>query len=354
MTESGLNPIDKTIIAPDGRIILFSCEQFIDDIVKAGCCFICGAAVGSKAFNDEHIIPRWVLRRFDLFSKSITLPTGERRTYDQYKVPCCKDCNSMLGERIEEPASKLLAGGYDEVIERLRTQGQEILFTWLALLFFKNHLKDISVALDKNPTKSAGFIGDIYDWPSFHHVHAIARSVYSRATLLPDVVGSMEIFEIDDGLAADSFDYVTYSYAQVVMVRLGRIGIVAVLNDAGASAHAWKHKLELIDVPISTLQLKEVAAMFAVANIDLLERPQFGTMVVDFVVMIFARLPNDIKLPNFVPEKFGDALLHAVRDLVEQRAIEVDGTRDPKEVAAKIRTGRVRFLTDETGLLRRK
>ncbi len=36
MTESGLNPIDKTIIAPDGRIVLFSCEQFIDDIVKAG------------------------------------------------------------------------------------------------------------------------------------------------------------------------------------------------------------------------------------------------------------------------------------------------------------------------------
>lgn len=344
---------DRTIIAADGRILLFSCERFIDDIVKKDCCFVCGAAPGSKPFNDEHIIPRWLLRRYNLFSKSITLPTGERRTYDRYKVPCCQACNSLLGEKVETPVSQLLSGTFEEVSERLRAQGHELLFTWLALLFFKNHLKDLSVALDRNPAKSEGFIGDIYDWAGFHHVHALARSAYSQASLLPGVVGSIHVFEIEDGLHSDAFDYLTFSFAQVVMVRLGRVGIVAVLNDAGAASHAWAHKIALIDGPISVIQLKEVAAMFAVANDDLIERPEFGTMVADWAVILFARLPREIELPEFDPEKFGDALLFALRELVAKGVIEVDGTRDPDAVAAKIRTGRVRFLTDEEGRLRR-
>lgn len=345
--------IDRTIVAADGRVLLFSCERFINDIVNGGCCFICGAEPGSKVFNDEHIIPRWVLRRFGLFDRSITLATGEKRTYDRYKVPCCKECNSLLGERIETPVSKLLDGSYDQVMEKLHENGNELLFTWLTLLFFKNHLKDLTVALDRNPMKSEGYIGDIYHWESFHHAHAIARSPYTRASLLQGVVGSVCVYEIDDRMHVDAFDYLTFSFAQVVMVRLGRIGVVAVLDDSGGAARAWEHKLDLIDAPISVIQLKEVAAMLAMANDDLIERPSFGTMVVDFAVMIFAKLPQDIRLPEFDPEKFGEALLFALREIVAQRGIEVDGTREPTEVAAKIRTGRVRFLYDQEGRLRR-
>lgn len=337
---------DNTIIAQDGRVLLFSCQKFIDEVVNGGCCFICGAARGSKTFNDEHIIPRWVLRRFALFDKSITLPSGERRTYDRYKVPCCKDCNSLLGERIEGPVSKLLDGGYDEVRSALLERGNELLFTWLALLFFKNHLKDLTVGLDRNPMKSQGNIGAFYDWGSFHHVHAIARSPYTRASLLPGVVGSLCVYEIKDGRNVDAFDYLTFSFAQVVMVRLGSIGMVAVLDDAGGAAQAWEQKLSLIDAPISEIQLKEVAVMLAMANDDIIERPTFGTMVVDFAVLIFAKLPRNLELREFDPEKFGEGLLFALREVVALRAIEIDGTTEPAEVAKKIRSGQVRFLSD--------
>lgn len=347
-------PRDETILDENGKILLFSCDRFVRDIVEDECCFVCGARPGSKIFNDEHIIPRWVLRRFGLFTKSITLPTGERRTYDRYKVPCCKDCNSLLGEMVETPISKLLDGNFADVVERIEMQGPELLFTWLSLLFFKIHLKDRSVAVHKNRNMGSEVIGALYDWPSFHHVHAVARSPYTKASLLPGVVGSLRIVEIDDDPNTDPFDYLNYSFEQTIAVRLGRLGIVAVLNDAGGAAHAWQHKLELITTPIATIQLKEVAAMLAVANDAIITRPQFGTMVYEkTMVMIFARLPGVLDLPDFVPEAFGHALLFALRELVKAGRLEIDGTRDPEVVAEKIKSGHVRFLTDEAGLLRR-
>jgi hypothetical protein len=51
------------------------------DICDGNACFICGAAPGSKKFNNEHVIPRWDLKRYDLFAKEITLPNGSLQRY---------------------------------------------------------------------------------------------------------------------------------------------------------------------------------------------------------------------------------------------------------------------------------
>jgi hypothetical protein len=47
-------------------------ERFIEDICLGDCCFICGAKPDEKPFNNEHILPDWVLRRYDLFARTIT------------------------------------------------------------------------------------------------------------------------------------------------------------------------------------------------------------------------------------------------------------------------------------------
>lgn len=340
---------DPSIVGEDGRVLLFSCERFVRDIVDGDCCFVCGAEPGTKVFNDEHIIPRWVLRRFGLFFKTIKLPNGERRQYDRYKVPCCKDCNSLLGERVETPVSKLLEGDADEVVKRIVEQGPDLVFVWLTLLFLKIHLKDRSVRVHKNPTLGTEVVGEMYDWPSFHHIHAVARSPYTQATLLPGVIGTLRVFPIEDGLLVDEFDYLSFSFEQTIAVRIGNVGIVAVLDDAGASAQAWAHELGEIRWPISTIQLKELAAMFAVANDDLQSRPQFGTAVERREkVSIFARVPQP-RHADFDREKFGHALAFALRDLIEKGAIELGGTRDPATVSDIIEAGRGRFLLDGDG-----
>lgn len=107
----------STIVNDTGKILLFGFQHFIDEIVKGDCCFICGAKRGSKHFNDEHIIPDWVLKRFNLHAKCVNLTNATQFRYGQYKVPCCKDCNTELGKYYEEPISNLLSKPYREVVQ---------------------------------------------------------------------------------------------------------------------------------------------------------------------------------------------------------------------------------------------
>src|SRR6476646_10028898 len=106
---------DGSIIAPDGKVLFFSAERFATDICEGTCCFTCGAVKGSKTLNDEHILPDWILRRYKLHAHTIELPNGRTHRYGTYTISCCESCNSLLGDRLETPLSKVLARGHEAV-----------------------------------------------------------------------------------------------------------------------------------------------------------------------------------------------------------------------------------------------
>lgn len=61
---------DYTLRSIDnGKILHFSIKDFEEKIVKSNNCFICGQSPDDKIFNDEHIIPKWILRKFDLYNQ---------------------------------------------------------------------------------------------------------------------------------------------------------------------------------------------------------------------------------------------------------------------------------------------
>src|SRR5579872_333582 len=45
-------PVDRRW---QGRVLIYSAERFLREVVEAHCCFNCGASPGSVAFNDEHV-----------------------------------------------------------------------------------------------------------------------------------------------------------------------------------------------------------------------------------------------------------------------------------------------------------
>lgn len=345
---------DGTIIGKDGRILLMSCQRFVDDIIAGDDCFICGADPSTKDFNGEHIIPDWVLRRFGLFDNEIILPNGDKKKYARYKVPCCVECNSMLGREVETPVSKLLDGDFATISSRLTHEAIDLLFVWTTLVFLKTHLKDQAVRIEKDLRKGNAVIGDVYDWPTMHHIHAVARSPYTNARLGADVVGSIRLYEIEDELTIETFDFVDFTLDHTLVVRIGSVGIVATLTDAGAADYAWSERLSVINGPISEIQLREIGAMFACANRDLVYRPKFATTVHDGKdVEIINVMPPRYRFREYDPMAYGHAFLFAIRPFVDKGAITVDGTRDPVKVADAIASGRVHFLFDEAGGFRK-
>jgi hypothetical protein len=99
---------DGSIVNENGKVLYFSIERFIKDICEGDCCFVCGVNPSAAIFNDEHVIPDWILRQFNLHSMEITLPNRAALTYSGYKVPCCEKCNLLMSDVFESPISKLV------------------------------------------------------------------------------------------------------------------------------------------------------------------------------------------------------------------------------------------------------
>ena len=91
---------DESIIDSEGNVIFLGYDRFVSDICLGKCCFMCGSSPEDKEFNDEHVIPNWVLKKLNIFNRHITLPNFNKVRYDQYKVSCCVECNSFFRYRI--------------------------------------------------------------------------------------------------------------------------------------------------------------------------------------------------------------------------------------------------------------
>lgn len=91
-------------------------------------------ALSEKEFNNEHVLPNWLLRRYGLHERVITLPNDTTFRYDRYTIPCCADCNGLMGREVEQPIRALIEQGSQAVYEHVQRGGALRIFVWLALI----------------------------------------------------------------------------------------------------------------------------------------------------------------------------------------------------------------------------
>jgi hypothetical protein len=99
--------------------------------------------------NREHALPKWILRKYDLYDKEVSLPHEYHgRRYGRHTIPCCKDCNSMLGRKLEQPVRRLMEGGHSKLLRHLDGDTQRLLFAWLSWIFLKFLIKDGAIPIN--------------------------------------------------------------------------------------------------------------------------------------------------------------------------------------------------------------
>ncbi len=57
-------------------------------------CFLCGCSLGVENRSEEHVIPKWLQKRFKLLDQRLVLLNGTSIPYKQLTIPCCKPCNN--------------------------------------------------------------------------------------------------------------------------------------------------------------------------------------------------------------------------------------------------------------------
>ncbi|WFU42721.1 hypothetical protein QA640_09800 [Bradyrhizobium sp. CB82] len=340
---------DGSIVDQNGRVIFFSTKRFIDDICLGNCCFICGADPTEKEFNDEHVFPEWLLRKYDLFARTITLPNGRKVRYDRHTVPCCVECNSLMGKTIEKPMSAVVNGGPDSIQNHVAANGALELFVWMGLIYLKLHLKNKTNRKILDTRVPGGMIADDYEWDLLHHIHTVVRCFYIPTMIEAQVFGSLLVLPCRQEGSPDEFDFGDLHIAQTMMLRLGRTAIFIVFNDStGALSFFRENMLDKITGPISELQAREIMTEFAMLNLHLKERPIYQSELdtVNEQHRIIARLPDRPELEDWNYEVRGKLMWNAFGHAWPQ--LRFAGTTE-EEVKEVILTGKLTVLFDDIG-----
>ncbi|HLZ65510.1 MAG TPA: hypothetical protein VKQ29_04730 [Aliidongia sp.] len=334
---------DGSFVSDNGKVLFFSCKRFVTDICEGDCCFICGAKPSDKPFNKEHVLPEWLLRRYDLFDKRINLPNGSRFSYGQYTIPCCVECNSLMAREIETPISELIRRGSGAVYQYIEKHGTLKFYVWLGLIFLKTHLKDRDLRYHRDLRKEDGPISSLYTWENLHHLHALVRCFYTGSFLSPGAIGSFLLIAARTDGSSDEFDFADLYHAQTLLLRIGDIAFVAVFDDSNGAASCLQPMMEILRPPLTQLQLREVMTEFSLANLRIKDRPKFYTTanpLTGFCAINVDR-PDAVELEDLDYEMRGELMHFAIRDMLPNISYP-NSTRE--EFEAEILTGRRTFL----------
>jgi hypothetical protein len=331
-------------VAPDGKVLYFSQSRFERDICRGECCFVCGIGPGTRAFNNEHVLPKWMLRRYDLFRRTITAPNGSDHYYGRLTIPCCSDCNALMGRTIEEPVSALLRGGYDAVARRIGDGDvQWQLFTWLALLFVKMHLKDRAIRVELDTRKGSEVIADRYDWIALHHIYCVARSFFTGSALDPTVYGSMLLIQAKMGRHFEPFDFRDIHEAQSILLRVEDLALVCVLDDGGGSLNMFRTHLPRAGA-MSPIQLRETLGHMSCLSMHLRNKPRFRTEIAAGQLAIRSTRDAAPYFDPIAPSELGSVVYGCCEDLLH--AFRNDNINEIRE---RLLQGQWTFLKDRNG-----
>lgn len=224
-------------------------------------CFLCLAPLTKASRTKEHVFPKWMLKRHDLWGESMTLLNGSQMRYSQLTIPCCAECNGTHLSVMENKVRSAFDAGYDAVNALDRT----VLFSWLAKILYGLLVKERHSLLNLRDRTGAKIISDS-DLDRFALHHLLMQTVRGDVNWSsPSGEDPWSIFVLkcqSSGQHPDlNFDYIDSTRIPFLAIRSGEVAIVASLQDWGylETSIELKHMLAAQQLELHPFQFKELA-----------------------------------------------------------------------------------------------
>ena len=238
-------------------------------------CFLCGRKLTPTTRTTEHIFPKWLLNRFELWDQRLTLLNGTSLPYRRVRVPCCTLCNGVYLGSLERRVRTAVEGGYDIV----RTLPRTVLFQWLTKIFFQILYMEMRLAADvRDPKQGSILTPEFVD--NFRLEHVLLNSVRVPVELAGTLPWSIFVFATQ--CASDNrknFDFLDSVYEHGIAIRMGDVGIIALLMDGHVQQQVFRDATASIArrVRLHPLQFREIAAKVAYKRQTMNRTPRFIT-----------------------------------------------------------------------------
>ena len=237
-------------------------------------CFLCGCQLTKENYTVEHIIPKWLQRKFDLWNKELILLNDTSIKYKNLTIPCCKNCNNILSKKIEKPIMTGVTQGYDQFVQI----DEHIIFQWLNKISYGFLYKELSLKenlsdKNSNPIYRAELLKE-------HEMqYLFLKSIISDTTFVNNA-WSILVFKIDPHIA-EPYWASDRLFLKTFCIRMADIGIIAHLMDNGYSKDFFlEHEpmKELLGKTLHPIQFAELCSAFNYKASLFLLNPSYTTL----------------------------------------------------------------------------
>ena len=218
-------------------------------------CFACGGAPSTG--HGEHIFPRWLQRRFNLFDQRLTLLNGTRIPYRNLTVPCCEECNNGFLRDLE---NKVI-----EIFDRRQLLGLAdhlTLARWLCKIWVGILFKESSLPYDRQRMQDGSIVPPKF-LSDLAHAQLVLQTARKKTEFqckhgpFPFTFYSYKIYE---DIKIGNFDFSTNLMGQSIAIRCGDLAFVFV-NDGGLQLIAdEKGPFRLAGRKLHPIQFSEICA----------------------------------------------------------------------------------------------
>jgi hypothetical protein len=220
-------------------------------------CFLCGEKLDKTNYTEEHIFPRWLLNRLDLWNKKLVLLNRISRKYKKIKIPCCNKCNNVyLGsvEGLIEKASKI---GYKEFVNLPK----EKVFLWLQKICYEILYMELSLSFDPKDREGRTII-DEETLERYRMCHIFLQATRIKVKFHKPYPWSIFIVELQKyDQEKLNFDFKDNVLFLTVAIRIGDIGIIACLQDNNTQEQIFGDDFRKIKAfPLHPVQFNELVA----------------------------------------------------------------------------------------------
>lgn len=234
-------------------------------------CFVCDEMLNETNRTEEHIYPKWLQRKFNLYNQKISLLNGTFINYRNLKVPCCKACNEKMSAKIEKPMEQAVEGGY----ENFENIDRNIVFQWLNKLSYGILYKEAMLLRER------GIIEGGYIVP-----HEIANELHMKYVFLISVINDTEyiyspysllVFKVKKNEKNPYWGYDGFMHP-VLCMNMNDIGIIAHLQDNKFNEDFFKENEKMNDLlsrELHVMQFREVCARFLYKSSLFIRNPAY-------------------------------------------------------------------------------
>lgn len=222
---------------------------------KADVCFLCADPLEEGSYTEEHVFPKWLQSRFDLWDQELVLLNGTPIKYRNLKIPCCRSCNNELLSELENKIRIGFENGYDSFN---KIDDFEV-FLWIAKIFLGTIYKELFLFYDRKD-ESAGYIltNEFLKRYSILHFWLQFANRNDDKSFCP---GSVFVLKSQVPInKKEQFDLIDDALNGVIYIRFGEIVVIADFLENGLHKKALEDELrKLQNIDLHPLQSKEFA-----------------------------------------------------------------------------------------------